>query len=62
VEGVLAALAAAFMIQLSNVSKIYPPNAAALKGISLQIERGECVFVTGASGAGKTTLPTLLCC
>jgi cell division transport system ATP-binding protein len=62
VEGVLAALAAAFMIQLSNVSKIYPPNAAALKGISLQIERGECVFVTGASGAGKTTLLKLLCC
>jgi cell division transport system ATP-binding protein len=49
------------MIQLSNVSKIYPPNAAALKGISLQIEKGECVFVTGPSGAGKTTLLKLLC-
>ena len=49
------------MIQLSNVSKIYPPNTAALKGISLQIEKGECVFVTGPSGAGKTTLLKLLC-
>ena len=49
------------MIQLSNVSKIYPRNAAALKGISLQIEKGECVFVTGPSGAGKTTLLKLLC-
>ena len=49
------------MIQLSNVSKIYPPNAAALKGISLQIEKGECVFVTGPRGAGKTTLLKLLC-
>jgi len=49
------------MIQLSNVSKTYPPNSAALKGISLQIEKGECVFVTGPSGAGKTTLLKLLC-
>src|SRR5262249_158286 len=62
VEGVLAVLAVAFMIELSNVSKIYLPNAAALKGISLQIERGECVFVIGASGVGKTTLLKLLCC
>ena len=48
------------MIQLSNVSKIYPPNAAALKDINLQIEKGELVFLTGPSGAGKTTLLKLL--
>jgi cell division transport system ATP-binding protein len=48
------------MIQLSQVSKIYPPGTAALKNINLQVEQGEFVFVTGASGAGKTTLLKLL--
>jgi cell division transport system ATP-binding protein len=48
------------MIQLSHVSKIYPPNTAALKDISLQIARGELVFLAGPSGAGKTTLLKLL--
>lgn len=27
-----------------------------MRGISLEVERGECVFLCGASGAGKTTL------
>ena len=48
------------MIQFSNVSKTYPPKAAALKDINLQIEKGELVFLTGPSGAGKTTLLKLL--
>jgi cell division transport system ATP-binding protein len=48
------------MIQLSQVSKIYPPDTAALKNINLQVEKGEFVFVIGASGAGKTTLLKLL--
>ena len=48
------------MIQLSQVSKIYPSGTAALKNINLQVEKGEFVFVTGPSGAGKTTLLKLL--
>ena len=48
------------MIQLFHVSKIFPPRSQALVDINLAIERGEFVFLTGPSGAGKTTLMKLL--
>src|SRR5919108_1077362 len=51
---------AVFMIQLFHVSKIYPPNSAALTDINLQIAKKEFVFLTGPSGAGKSTLLRLL--
>ena len=56
----LAIASSVSMIEFFHVSKIYPPNLAALTDISLQIEPGEFVFVTGPSGAGKTTLLKLL--
>lgn len=48
------------MIVLENVSKEYSNGVAAIKGISLQIERGEFVFIVGNSGSGKSTLIKLL--
>lgn len=43
------------MITISNITKSYG-NLQVLKGISLEVKRGEVVSIVGASGAGKTTL------
>ena len=48
------------MIELKNVSKIYPPNIIAVKDLSLSIAPGEFVSVVGQSGTGKTTFTKLL--
>ncbi|RLA31658.1 MAG: cell division ATP-binding protein FtsE [Gammaproteobacteria bacterium] len=48
------------MIRIENVSKRYPGGHDALKGLSLQVDKGEMVFVTGHSGAGKSTLLRLI--
>jgi len=48
------------MISLSQVTKRYPGGHEALKGVSLSIEKGEMVVLTGHSGAGKSTLLKLM--
>ena len=48
------------MIQLLNVSKIYPNKVQALNDLTVKIDRGEFVFLVGPSGAGKSTFIKLL--
>ncbi|MDR2106116.1 MAG: ABC transporter ATP-binding protein [Coriobacteriales bacterium] len=53
-----------YRIEFENVSFAYGAlserKQLVLDGVSLQIPRGECVCVTGASGCGKTTLTRLV--
>ncbi len=48
------------MIQLQGVSKVYSNGAVGLNNVSLKIEKGEFVFITGNSGSGKSTFLRLL--
>jgi cell division transport system ATP-binding protein len=48
------------MIHLHGVSKTYPPDQTALRGVDLKVQEGEFIFVAGASGAGKSSLLKLL--
>jgi cell division transport system ATP-binding protein len=48
------------MIVFEGVTKIYDPNVVALNDVSFVIDKGEFVFVVGASGSGKSTMIRLL--
>lgn len=48
------------MIHMRNVSKIYSTGAVALDHVSVDIEKGDFVFIVGPSGAGKSTFIKML--
>jgi len=50
------------MIQFYHVNKSYDRRQMAVKDVSFRISKGEFVFLTGPSGAGKTTLIKLILC
>ena len=48
------------MIKLENVSKVYKGDVTALSDASVDVDKGEFVFLVGASGSGKSTFLRLV--
>ena len=49
------------IISIKNLTKTYKSGFQALKGVNLDIERGEIFALLGPNGAGKTTLIAVVC-
>ena len=49
------------IISVANLSKTFASGFQALKGVNLDIRRGEIFALLGPNGAGKTTLISIVC-
>ncbi|WP_431322450.1 ABC transporter ATP-binding protein [Rhizobium sp. YTU87027] len=49
------------IISIRNLTKTYANGFQALKGIDLDVERGEILAMLGPNGAGKTTMISIVC-
>ena len=44
------------LLEITDLRKIYPTGEAALRGVTIEVERREIVALLGLSGSGKSTL------
>ena len=49
------------IIEIKDLSKVYPDGFHALKSVNLDIHKGEIFALLGPNGAGKTTLINMIC-
>lgn len=50
------------IVRAREVSKLYEPDTWALRGVTLDVEKGSWVTIMGPSGSGKTTLLNMIGC